>query len=66
MGRMALEDRPVAEVTLIVLLAQTTLIAGILIVLPLLRFKREDLRAPDRGASWFTSQGWAWASSSLR
>ena len=38
-----------AEVTLIVLLAQTTLIAGILIVLPLLRFKREDLRAPDRG-----------------
>jgi SAM-dependent methyltransferase len=49
MGRMALEDRPVAEVTLIVLLAQTTLIAGILIVLPLLRFKRKDLRAPDRG-----------------
>lgn len=49
MGRMALEDRPVAEVTLIVLLAQTILIAGILIVLPLLRFKREDLRAPDRG-----------------
>jgi SAM-dependent methyltransferase len=49
MGRMALEDRPVAEVTLIVLLAQTVLIAGILIVLPLLRFKREDLRAPDRG-----------------
>jgi hypothetical protein len=49
MGRMALEDRPVAEVTLIVLLAQTTLIAAILIVLPLLRFKREDLRALDRG-----------------
>ncbi len=49
MARMALEDRPVAEVTLIVLLAQTTLIAGILIVLPLLCFKRQDLRAPDRG-----------------
>jgi MFS family permease len=49
MGRMALEDRPAAEVTLIVLLAQTILIAGILIMLPLLRFKREDLRAPDRG-----------------
>jgi SAM-dependent methyltransferase len=49
MGRMALEDRPVAEVTLIVLLAQTILIAGILIMLPLLRFKREDLRAADRG-----------------
>lgn len=49
MGRMALEDRPVAEVTLIVLLFQTILIAGILIVLPLLFFKREDLRAPGRG-----------------
>jgi MFS family permease len=49
MGRAALEDRPVAEVTLMVLLAQTILIAGILILLPLLRFKRVDLRAPDRG-----------------
>ena len=66
MGRMALEDRPVAEVTLIVLLAQTILIAGILIVLPLLRFKRADLRAPDRGRIWFTSQGWAWVLSSSK
>lgn len=48
-GRMALEDRPVAEVTLLVLLAQTIVIAGALIVLPLLRFKRDDLRAPGRG-----------------
>lgn len=49
MGRMALEDRPVAEVTLIVLLAQTIVVAGVLIMLPLLRFKREDLRAVGRG-----------------
>ncbi len=49
MGRMALEDRPVAEVSLMVLLLQATVIAGILIVLPLLRFKRDDLRAASRG-----------------
>jgi hypothetical protein len=49
MGRMALEDRPVAEVTLLVLLAQTIVVAGALIVLPLLRFKRDDLQAPGRG-----------------
>ena len=49
MGRMALEDRPVAEVTLIVLLTQTIVVAGAFIMLPLLRFKREDLRAPGRG-----------------
>ena len=49
MGRMALEDRPVAEVTLLVLLSQTIVVAGALIVLPLLRFKRDDLRAPGRG-----------------
>lgn len=49
MGRMALEDRPVAEVSLLVLLLQATAIAGTLIVLPLLRFKRDDLRAAGRG-----------------
>jgi SAM-dependent methyltransferase len=49
MGRMALEDRPVAEVTLLVLLVQVVVIAGVLILLPLLRFKRADLRAPGRG-----------------
>ncbi|NJD31311.1 MAG: hypothetical protein FIB04_05430 [Gammaproteobacteria bacterium] len=49
MGRMALEDRPVAEVSLIVLLLQATVIAGIFIVLPLVRFKRDDLRAAGRG-----------------
>jgi hypothetical protein len=48
MGRMALEDRPIAEVTLLVLLAQTILIAAALILLPLARFSREGLRAPNR------------------
>jgi hypothetical protein len=47
-ARMALEDRPVAEVTLIVLLVQTIIIAGALILLPLARFSREGLRAPNR------------------
>jgi hypothetical protein len=49
MGRMALEDRPVAEVTLLVLLVQAILIAGTLILLPLLHFRRDDLRAAGRG-----------------
>ena len=59
MGRDALEDRPVAEVTLIVLLIQTVLIAGALIVSPLLLFKREDLQAPGRGRmlAYFASLG---------
>src|SRR6202035_2494715 len=34
-ARMALEDRPVAEVTLLVLLAQSVVIAAVLILLPL-------------------------------
>lgn len=37
MGRMALEDRPVAEVTLILLLVQSAVIAAVLILLPLSR-----------------------------
>jgi hypothetical protein len=48
MGRMALEDRPVAEVTLILLLAQSVVIAAVLILLPLARFGREGLAVPDR------------------
>jgi hypothetical protein len=49
LGRLALEDRPVAEVTLLVLLVQAMLIATVLIVLPLVRFARAGLRAPRRG-----------------
>jgi Spermine/spermidine synthase domain len=48
MGRLALEDRPVAEVTLIVLLVQSAVIAAVLILLPLARFGREGLAVPDR------------------
>jgi hypothetical protein len=38
MGRMALEDKPIAEVSLIVLLAQVLVISALFILLPLLRF----------------------------
>jgi hypothetical protein len=48
-GRLALEDRPVAEVTLLVLLGQALLIATALIVLPLARLARAGLRAPHCG-----------------
>ena len=48
-ARLALEDRPVAEVTLLVLLAQSIVIAAILILLPLLKFSRQGLSVPNRG-----------------
>lgn len=48
MGRMALEDRPVAEVTLLVLLVQVTIIAAVLILLPLLWWSREGITIPGR------------------
>lgn len=48
-ARMALEDRPVAEVTLLVLFAQSVVVAAALILLPLLRSSRGGLRAPGRG-----------------
>lgn len=47
-GRMALEDRPVVEVTLLVLLVQTMLIAAAFILVPLARFSRQGLRSPNR------------------
>ena len=49
-ARLALEDRPVAEVTLLVLLAQSIVIAAILILLPLLKFSRQGLSVPNRGS----------------
>jgi SAM-dependent methyltransferase len=42
-ARMALEDRPVVEVTLLFLLAQTTLLAALLLLWPLRRFSRTGL-----------------------
>ena len=47
-GRLALEDRPVAEVSLLVLLVQVLLIAAVSILLPLARFSGAGLRAPNR------------------
>jgi hypothetical protein len=45
LGRLALEDRPVAEVTLLILLVQTSLTAAVFILLPLWRFSRAGLKA---------------------
>ena len=47
-ARLALEDRPIAEVTLLVLLLQVTLVSAVLILLPLARFSRAGLRVPGR------------------
>jgi hypothetical protein len=39
--RLALEDRPIAEVTLLVLLAQSAVVAAVCILLPLVVFRRQ-------------------------
>ena len=44
MGRIALEDRPVAEVTLLLLLVQSVVVAAALILLPLAWLERRGLR----------------------
>jgi hypothetical protein len=50
-GRFKSDDeQPVAEITLIVLLIQVTLVAGLLIVWPMWRFSRQGLRVPGRWA----------------
>jgi predicted membrane-bound spermidine synthase len=43
-ARLALEDRPVAEVTLLVILAQSALVAGLSILLPLVLLVRRGLQ----------------------
>jgi len=60
-GRMAMEDKPIAEATLLVILAQATLVAAILILLPLVRFAREGLRARECAPTllYFASLGLA-------
>lgn len=45
-GRTSLEDRPVAEVTLLAVLAQSLVIAALFILVPLWRSSRSGLRAP--------------------
>lgn len=42
-ARMALEDRPIAEVTLLILLAQSVVVAGLCILLPLGLLNRKGL-----------------------
>ena len=46
--RLALEDRPIAEVTLLVLLVQSAIIAAVCILLPLVVFRRQQ--AWDHGS----------------
>ena len=47
MGRLALEDKPVAEVTLITLLIQVLIVAAIFILLPLWRFSSSGLKVKN-------------------
>lgn len=48
LGMLMLGDLPVAEISLLVLLAQTMVIAAVLILLPLARFSRAGLQVPQR------------------
>lgn len=48
LGMLMLGDLPVAEISLLVLLVQTILLAAALIFLPLAKFSREGLRVPNR------------------
>src|SRR5207253_8661401 len=52
-ARLALEDRPIAEVTLLILLGQSAIVAGLCILLPLALLERRGLRIEGR---------WAWIS----
>ncbi|HTQ65031.1 MAG TPA: hypothetical protein VMI12_09545 [Puia sp.] len=44
MGRMALEDKPIAEVSLLVLLFQVLIVSAVFILFPLWRFSSEGLK----------------------
>jgi len=50
-ARMALEDRPIAEVTLLILLVQSAFVAGLFILLPLALLDRRGLQIEGR---------WSW------
>lgn len=50
-ARMALEDRPIAEVTLLILLVQSAFVAGVCILLPLVMLDRHGLQIEGR---------WSW------
>jgi hypothetical protein len=47
MGRMALEDKPIAEVSLIILLVQVLLISALAILLPLWRYSSTGLQVKN-------------------
>lgn len=51
LGDVLLGDRPVAELSLLVLLAQAVALAAVLILLPLARFSRAGVHAPARWSS---------------
>jgi hypothetical protein len=52
-------DGPVAEVTLVVLLIQAVVVAGVMILVPLIRFNRQGLRVTGRWAflTYFAALG---------
>jgi len=50
-ARLALEDRPIAEVTLLILLVQSAIVAALCILLPLVLLKRRGLQLEGR---------WSW------
>ena len=47
-ARMALENKPVAEVTLLLILMQSIVLAGILILIPLFRYSKQGLQFNNR------------------
>jgi hypothetical protein len=47
-ARMALENKPIAEVTLLLILLQSVVLAAILILLPLFRYSRQGLQFDNR------------------
>lgn len=58
-GRRGSVDDPVAEVTLVVLLIQAVLVAGVMILVPLIRFNRQGLQITGRWAflTYFAALG---------
>jgi predicted membrane-bound spermidine synthase len=50
-ARLALEDRPIAEVTLLILLVQSAIVAALCILLPLVLLERRGLQSEGR---------WSW------
>jgi len=47
-ARMALENKPIAEVTLLIILIQSIVLAALLILIPLYRFSKEGLKFSNR------------------